>query len=54
MLGLALGEFYDLAEREGFMVEEKGDNLLGEGVLLLHQGAEEEHEPGFPVGLFSR
>lgn len=27
-------------------------DLLRERVLLLHEGAEEEHEPRFPVGLF--
>jgi len=27
--------------------------LLREGVFLLHEGAEEEDEPGFPVGFLS-
>jgi len=26
-------------------------DLLGEGVFLLHKGAEEKHEPGFPTWL---
>ncbi len=66
--GFALGEFHDLAEREGFVIGEEDDDLLGErvevgglggferdllgeGVFLLHEGAEEEDVPGFPVGL---
>lgn len=66
--GLAFRELHDLAEREGFVIGEEGDDLLGErvevgglgffegdllgeGVFLLHEGAEEEDEPGFPVGL---
>ena len=28
----------------------EGD-LSGEGILLFHEGAEKEQEPGFPVGL---
>lgn len=28
-------------------------DFFGERVLLLHEGAEEEHEPGFPVGCVS-
>ena len=63
-----MGELHDLAEREGFVIGQEGDDLPGkrvevgglgvidgdlpgEGVFLLHQGAEEEDEPGFPVGL---
>lgn len=66
--GLAFRELHDLAEREGFVFGEEGDDLfgervevgglgvferdlLGEGVFLLHEGAEEEDEPRFPVGL---
>ncbi len=51
--GLAFGELHDLAEREGFVIREEGDDLLGEGVFLLNEGAEEEDEPGFPVGLLN-
>ncbi len=68
--GLSLGELHDLTEREGFVIGEAGDDLLGErvevgglgvferelfdeGVFLLHEGAEEEDEPGFPVGLLN-
>lgn len=29
---LALGELHDLAEREGFVIGEEGDDLLGERV----------------------
>ena len=67
--GFAFRELHDLAEGEGFVIGEEGDDLfgervevfgagvfdgdlLGERVLLLHEGAEEEDEPGFPVGLF--
>lgn len=28
-------------------------DLFAEDILLLHKGAEEEHEPGFPVSLVS-
>jgi hypothetical protein len=51
--GFALRELDDLAERDGFVIGEEGDDLLGEGVLSLHEGAEEEDEPGFPVGLLN-
>jgi hypothetical protein len=42
---LALGELYDLAEREGFVIGEEGDDLLGErvevgglgGLLIKHE-----------------
>ena len=67
--GLATSETHDLAEREGFVIREEGDDLfgervevgglgvfegdlLGERVFVRHEGAEEEHQPGFPVGLF--
>lgn len=66
--GFAAGEAHDLAEGEGLVVGEEGEdfpgqrvqvdgrgvfegNLPGEGVLLLREGAEEEEEPGFPVGI---
>ena len=60
---LAVCERPDLAEGEGFVIGEKGNdlfrervevpgfNLFREGVLLFHGGAEKEQEPGFPVGL---
>jgi hypothetical protein len=48
-----LGELQELTEREGFVIGEEGDDLLGEGVYLLHEGAEEEDELGFPVGLLN-
>ena len=43
--GLALAELYDLAEREGFVIGEEGDDLLGErvevgglgGLLIKHE-----------------
>ncbi len=51
--GLAFREFYDLAEREGFVIGKEGDDFFGEGVFLLHERAEEEDEPSFPVGLLN-
>jgi hypothetical protein len=43
--GLALGEFYDLAENEGFVIGEEGDDLFCErmevgglgGLLFKHE-----------------
>ena len=51
--GLALGELHDQAECEGFVIGEEGDDFFGEGVFLLHERAEEEDEPSFPVGLLN-
>ena len=47
--GFAFRKLHDLPEREGIVVGEDGDSILGEGVLLLHGEAAEEAEPGFPV-----
>ena len=36
--GLALGELHDRAEREGFVIGEEGDDLLGERVEVFGAG----------------
>lgn len=41
--GFAAGELHELAEGEGFVIGK-------EGVLLYHEGAEEEEEPSLPIG----
>lgn len=51
---LVVGEVGEDLLRERVEVSGVGvldGDLLRELVLLLHEGAEEEHEPGFPVGL---
>jgi hypothetical protein len=54
--GFVIGEeggdlFGERVEVGGLSVFER--DLLGEGVFLLHEGAEEEDEPGSPVGLLN-